>query len=307
VSLAAKRLRGVAHKTPILTSRQFDSLAGASVFFKCENFQRGGSFKFRGAFNAISAIPEIDRRRGVVAFSSGNHAQAIALAAKELGVTAVVVMPEDTPTAKLEATKTYGASVIQYNRFTDNRETIADQYVHQDGMTLIPPFNHWDVLSGQGTATLELIEEAGPLDYIFCCVGGGGLISGTALAAKRLLPHCIIIGIEPADGNDGQQSLKENRIISIDPPKTIADGARTQSLGSITFPLIRELVQHIFTVTDDELMAQMRFFAERMKIMVEPTGCLGAAGVVKHRDMLRNKRIGVIVSGGNFDLSLLVS
>ncbi len=204
VSLAAKRLRGVAHKTPILTSRQFDSLAGASVFFKCENFQRGGSFKFRGAFNAISAIPEIDRRRGVVAFSSGNHAQAIALAAKELGVTAVVVMPEDTPTAKLEATKTYGASVIQYNRFTDNRETIADQYVHQDGMTLIPPFNHWDVLSGQGTATLELIEEAGPLDYIFCCVGGGGLISGTALAAKRLLPHCIIIGIEPADGNDGQ-------------------------------------------------------------------------------------------------------
>jgi len=304
---AADRLRGIAHRTPTLTSRQFDSILGAQTFFKCENFQRGGSFKFRGAFNAIASIPKTDREKGVVAFSSGNHAQAIALAARELGIPATVIMPEDTPAAKLEGTRTYGANVIQYNRFTDDREAIARTYVSEGGMTLVPPFNHWDVLSGQGTATLELIDEVGALDYIFCCVGGGGLISGTALAANKLIPNCVVIGVEPEAGNDGQQSLRENRIVSIDPPKTIADGARTQALGTITFPIIRALVKNIVTVTDRELISSMRFFAERMKIVLEPTGCLAAAGALKHREMLQNKRVGVILSGGNVDMTLFSS
>ena len=298
---AVKALDGAAIKTPVLTSSQFDQLTGASVFFKCENFQRSGAFKFRGAYNAISSLDANQRKRGVIAYSSGNHAQAVALAAKILGVKAIIVMPNDAPAIKLSATRGYGAEIVEYDRATESREDIATTIAKEKGLELLPPFNHPAVIAGQGTAAVELIEEAGQLDYLFVCVGGGGLVSGSAVAARELSAGCKVIGVEPEAGNDAQQSLKTGGIIEIALPDTIADGAQTQAIGALTFPLMQKYVEEIITVTDAELCGQMRFFAERMKIVVEPTGCLAAAGVKSGKINLKGTRVGVIVSGGNVD------
>lgn len=303
VLAAAARLEGHAHRTPVLRSRTADALLGAEVFFKCENFQRMGAFKFRGAFNALSKFDAAQRRAGVIAFSSGNHAQAVALAARLLGMPAVILMPQDAPAAKLAATRGYGAEVVIYDRFTEDREALARRLAQERGMTLIPPYDHPDVLSGQGTAVKELIEEVGPLDHLFVCLGGGGLLSGSALAARALSPQCLVYGVEPEAGNDGQQSLREGRIVHIDTPRTIADGAQTQHLGEYTFGIIRREVADIFTVSDAQLVDAMRFFAERMKMVVEPTGCLAYAGALAQAGRLAGSRVGVVISGGNVDLA----
>jgi threonine dehydratase len=275
---------------------------GAEVFFKCENFQRMGAFKFRGAMNALSKFDARQRAAGVVAFSSGNHAQAIALSAKLLGIPATIIMPLDAPAAKVAATKGYGGNVVTYDRYTEDREEIGRNLADKHGMTLIPPYDHPDVIAGQGTAAKELIEEVGALDALFVCLGGGGLLSGSALAARELAPDCKIYGAEPEAGNDGQQSFRSGSIVHIETPKTIADGAQTQHLGQYTFPIIKRDVTDILTATDEQLVACMRFFAERMKIVVEPTGCLGFAAAREMKDQLKGKRVGVIVSGGNVDM-----
>jgi threonine dehydratase len=302
---AAERIAGAANHTPVLTSRTVNDAFGAEVFFKCENMQRMGAFKFRGAFNALSKFTPEQRRAGVVAFSSGNHAQAIALAAKLLGMPATIVMPHDAPAAKVAATKGYGGNVVVYDRYTEDREQIGRDLADRHGLTLIPPYDHPDVIAGQGTATRELFEETGPLDALFAPLGGGGLLAGTALSTRALAPQCKLYGVEPAAGNDGQQSFRSGAIVHIDTPKTIADGAQTQHLGHHTFAIIRRDVDDILTAQDDELVECMRFFAERMKIVVEPTGCLGFAAARNMRDALRGKRVGIIVSGGNIDLARL--
>ncbi|MCX7324307.1 MAG: threo-3-hydroxy-L-aspartate ammonia-lyase [Hyphomicrobiales bacterium] len=303
VERAAARLKGIAIRTPVMTSRTADAMTGASVFFKCENLQRMGAFKFRGAYNAIASLPDAMRRRGVIAFSSGNHAQGMALAGQLLGVPVTILMPKDAPVAKIEATRGYGAEVILFDRYSQDREALGRQVAAERGASLIPPFDHPDVIAGQGTAALELIEETGPLDLLLVCLGGGGLISGCALAAHALSPGIKVIGVEPEAGNDGQQSLRAGRIIRIDVPKTIADGAQTPALGQITFPLIQRDVADIVTVSDADLVAAMRFFAERMKLVVEPTGCLAAAAAFTARTPVKGLRVGVIISGGNTDLA----
>ncbi|MEO6852314.1 MAG: threo-3-hydroxy-L-aspartate ammonia-lyase [Rhodoferax sp.] len=302
VSAAAQRLVGHAHRTPVLRSRTADAELGAQLFFKCENLQRMGAFKFRGAFNALSKFDAQQRRAGVVAFSSGNHAQAIALSAQLLGMPATIVMPQDAPAAKIAATKGYGGKVVLYDRYTEDREQIGRTLAEQHGLTLIPPYDHPDVIAGQGTAAMELFEETGPLDALFVCLGGGGLLSGSALAARALSPQCKVYGVEPEAGNDGQQSFRSGSIVHIDTPKTIADGAQTQHLGNYTFPLIRRDVDDIHTVSDAELVAGMRFFAERMKLVIEPTGCLGFAAARKLRAQLQGQRVGILISGSNVDL-----
>lgn len=301
VAAAALRLQGVAHRTPVLTSRTVDSLTGARIFFKCENFQRVGAFKFRGAYNAISSLDEDQRAAGVGAFSSGNHAQAIALAARLLGVSATVVMPSDAPALKLAATRGYGATVVLYDQRTEDREAVAAALVAERGLTLIPPYDHPAVIAGQGTAAAELIDEVGPLDFLFTPVGGGGLLSGSAIAAAELSPSCITIGVEPEHGNDALQSLRAGSVVRIPLPDTIADGARTQYIGKLVFPILQAYVREIVTVSDDQLRVQMRFFAERMKMVVEPTGCLGAAAVIDRVVNVTGARVGVIVTGGNVD------
>ena len=302
---AAGRIAGVANRTPVLTSRTVDEAFGAQVFFKCENMQRMGAFKFRGAYNALMKFSPEQRRAGVVAFSSGNHAQAIALSAKLLGIPATIVMPQDAPAAKVAATRGYGGNVVMYDRYTEDREQIGRDLAQKHGLTLIPPYDHPDVIAGQGTAAKELFEEAGPLDAFFVCLGGGGLLSGSALATRALAPSCRLYGVEPEAGNDGQQSFRSGAIVHIDTPQTIADGAQTQHLGNLTFPIIRRDVDDILTATDDELVQCMRFFAERMKIVVEPTGCLGFAAARRMKDALRGKKVGILVSGGNIDLAKL--
>ena len=303
VIAAAARLEGHAHRTPVLRSRTADERWGAGFFFKCENFQRMGAFKFRGAFNALSRFDAAQRKGGVIAFSSGNHAQAIALSARLLSMPAVIVMPNDAPAAKVAATRGYGAEVVMYDRFAEDREALTRRLAVERGMTMIPPYDHPDVLAGQGTAVKELIEEAGPLDQLFVCLGGGGLLSGSALSARALAPGCKIYGVEPEAGNDGQQSLRAGKIVHIATPKTIADGAQTQHLGEYTFGIIRRDVDDIFTVTDAQLVEAMRFFAERMKIVVEPTGCLAFAGAIAAGKAIAGQRVGIVVSGGNVDLS----
>ncbi len=300
VTAAARRLEGHAHRTPVLTSRTVDEDLGASVFFKCENFQRMGAFKFRGAFNALSCFDARQRQAGVVAFSSGNHAQAIALAARLLGMPATIVMPYDAPAAKVAATQSYGGKLVFYDRYSEDREAIGARLAEEHGMTLVPPYDHAHVIAGQGTAAKELFDEVGPLDALFVCLGGGGLLSGSALAAKALSPTTRVYGVEPEAGNDGQQSFRSGRIVHIDTPQTIADGAQTQHLGKLTFEIIRRDVDDILTASDAELIDCMRFFATRMKIVVEPTGCLGFAAA--RRQALRGQRVGVIVSGGNVDM-----
>ena len=311
VIAAAARIDGHAHRTPVLTSRTADAETGAQVFFKCENLQRMGAFKFRGAFNALSRFDAAQRRAGVVAFSSGNHAQAIALSATLLGMPSTIVMPDDAPAAKVEATQGYGGTVIRYDRYREDREAIGRRLAEQHGMTLIPPYDHADVIAGQGTAAKELLEATGPLDALFVCLGGGGLLSGSALAARALAPGCKVYGVEPEAGNDGQQSFRSGRIVHIDTPKTIADGAQTQHLGQLTFEIIRRDVDDVLTASDAELVECMRFFAARMKMVVEPTGCLGFAAARAMKKELAGRRVGVIVSGGNVDLkayaALLVS
>ena len=301
---AAQAIEGVARRTPVLTSRQANERVGAEVFFKCENFQRAGAFKFRGAYNALSRFSAEQRRGGAIAFSSGNHAQAVALAARLLGLPAVIVMPKDAPPAKLAATRGYGAEVILYDRASEDREAIARSLLSTRGGTLVAPFDNADVIAGQGTVAKELLEETGPLDYLFVCVGGGGLIAGCALAAAQLAPACKVYGVEPEAGNDAQQSLRSGTIVRIAVPQTIADGAQTPAVGALTFPIMQRLVSDIVTVSDEQLRAQMRFFATRMKIIVEPTGCLAAAAVMNEAVPVRGKRVGVVVSGGNVELSM---
>ena len=302
VVVAAKRLRGHAHRTPVLSSSTANRDVNAQIFFKCENLQRMGAFKFRGAFNALSNLSDEQRRAGVVAFSSGNHAQAVALAGRLLGIETTIVMPEDAPHSKMEATRGYGATVITYDRYTQDREEITRKLADEKGAVVIPPYDHPDVIAGQGTAAKELLEKVGPLDVIITPLGGGGLLSGTALAARALAPNIQLFGVEPEAGNDGQQSFRSGSIVHIDTPKTIADGAQTQHLGQYTYNIIKRDVNDIFTATDDELVDCMRFFAERMKLIVEPTGCLGLAAVRKMKDQLKGLRIGVIISGGNIDI-----
>jgi threonine dehydratase len=288
-----------------MTSRTVDEAMGASVFFKCENFQRMGAFKFRGAFNALAKLDAAARTRGVVAFSSGNHAQAVALAARILGIDATIVMPDDAPASKLEATRSYGGRIVTCDRYRENREEIAQRLADERGAVVVPPYDHPDIIAGQGTAAAELIGQAGPLDSLFVCLGGGGLLSGSALAAKALSPRCAVYGVEPEAGNDGQQSFRQGSIVRIAVPNTIADGAQTQSLGRLTFEIIRRDVTDILTASDEELIDCMRFFATRMKIVTEPTGCLAFAGARAFGKRLAGSRVGVIVSGGNIDAERL--
>lgn len=302
---ASMRLEGVANVTPVLTSRTLDNDIGAQVFFKCENYQRTGSFKFRGAYNSLAKFTDAQRQGGVVAFSSGNHAQGIALAASLLKIPAIIVMPTDAPAAKVAATKGYGAEVIFYDRYTQDREAIGQALAAERGMTLIPSYDHPDVLAGQGTAAKELFDSVGPLDALFVGLGGGGMLSGTTLSTRALSPDCTLIGVEPQAGNDGQQSFNSGVIVHIDTPDTLADGAQTQHLGQYTFPIILNGVNRIVTVTDEELVWAMKFFAERMKMVVEPTGCLGLAAVRKYKAELQGQRVGVMITGGNIDIEKL--
>lgn len=302
VVAAARRIEGHAHRTPVMRSRTIDDELGAQVFFKCENLQRMGAFKFRGAFNALSRLEPAQRSAGVVAFSSGNHAQAIALSASLLDIPAAIVMPQDAPASKIAATKGYGGKVLTYDRYTEDREAIGRRLAEEQGLTLIPPYDHPDVIAGQGTAAKELFEEVGPLDALFVCLGGGGLLSGTALATRALAPACRLFGVEPEAGNDAQQSFRSGKIVHIDTPQTIADGAQTQHLGAYTFEIIRRDVDDILTATDGELVECMRFFAARMKLVVEPTGCLGLAAARRMKPQLQGMRVGIVVSGGNVDL-----
>jgi threonine dehydratase len=304
---AAARISGHAHRTPVVTSRTIDAEFDAEVFFKCENFQRTGSFKFRGAFNALSRFTEEQRRLGVVAFSSGNHAQAIALAARLLGVPATIVMPLDAPAGKVAATRGYGGKVILYDRYRENRENIGRDLASRHGLTLIPPYDHPDVIAGQGTAARELFEEVSSLEACFVPLGGGGLLAGAALAAQALAPACKLYGVEPQAGNDGQQSFRSGAIVHIDTPRTIADGAQTQHLGETTFPIIRSHVEDVLTVPDAELVHCMQFFASRLKMLTEPTGCLGFAAARGIKQQLRGRRVGILVSGGNVDVERFCS
>ena len=302
IAAAHERIKLQAKRTPVLTSSTVDAHVGAKVFFKCENFQRMGAFKFRGAFNALSQLSPEQRKRGVIAFSSGNHAQAVALSGKILGVKAVIVMPHDAPKVKLEATRGYGAEVVQYTRH-EEREQLARQLAAERGLTLVPPFDHPHIVAGQGTSAKELFEDAGALDVLVVPCGGGGLLSGCAVAAKHLSPKCKVIGVEPAAGDDATQSFKQKRLVTIPVPDTIADGARTPSLGEVTFPLVMRYVDDMLTVSDDELKRAMFYLWERMKIVVEPTGALAFAALFHRKYPGKNQKIGVVLSGGNVDLS----
>src|SRR5580658_2187427 len=301
VVAAAGRLRGVAHRTPAITSATLDERLGARAYLKAENLQRMGAFKFRGAYNRLAQLDAGARARGVVAFSSGNHAQGVALAAKLLGIPAAIVMPTDAPAAKLAATRGYGAEVVLYDRFTMNRAEIAQALADERGATLVPPFDDPAIIAGQGTAALELIEDVGPLDVLLVCTGGGGLLSGCALAATKLSPGIAVYGVEPEAGDDWVQSLARNERVTIPVPDTIADGMQTQSPGELTFPIVQALCAGVVTVTDDELRAAMRFAFERLKLIIEPSGAAGLAAALNGRVELRGKRVGITISGGNVD------
>ncbi len=302
VQAAARRLQGHAHRTPVLRSATLEQRLGAQVFFKCENFQRMGAFKFRGAFNALSRLNPEQRRAGVVAYSSGNHAQAVALSAQILGLSATIVMPHDASPAKLAATQGYGATVVGYDRYNEDAMSIARDLADREGRTFIPPFDHADVLCGQGTAALELFEDVGELDVLLVCLGGGGLLSGCALSARALSPQCQVYGVEPEAGNDVQQSFRQGVRVRIPTPRTIADGAQSPMVGELTFEIIRRQVDDILTVTDEQLVEAMRFYAERMKMVVEPTGCLTLAAACHAGLDLQGRRVGIVISGGNVDL-----
>jgi threonine dehydratase len=305
VQAAAERIRGIAHRTPVLTSRFFDAAVGASVFFKCENFQRGGAFKIRGAANFVYSIPKDEASRGVVGFSSGNHAQAVAIAAASVGIPATLVMPADAPKSKIEATRGYGARIVTYDRMTESREAIAQRVADETGARLTPPFDHPWIVAGQGTAALELLGEIADLDALVIPVGGGGLIAGCAIAAKALRPSIRIFGVEPEDGNDTCLSLRAGSRIEIPMPRTIADGLRVTKPGAITFPIVQKLVDDIILVNDGEIRASMKHLLTRMKIVVEPSGAVPAAALYHGKLPKGLKRIGAILSGGNVDLEFL--
>ncbi|MFP4228328.1 MAG: threo-3-hydroxy-L-aspartate ammonia-lyase [Salinivenus sp.] len=302
VAAAARRLDGVAHRTPVMTSRTVDDRTGATVFFKCENFQRTGAFKIRGGFNAVAQLSDDEKARGVITYSSGNHAQAIALAGRTLGVDATIVMPENAPQVKLDATRGYGAEIVTYDPATTARETLGQQIAEERGLTLIPPYDHPDVVAGQGTVGDELFEQVDGLDRLLVCCGGGGLLSGCALSARHHAPDCTVVGVEPAAGDDATRSFHSGTLQTVENPDTIADGARTPYLGDVTFPLVLEYVDDMVTVTDDALVRAMHLLWERMKIVVEPTGALGAAALLDGVVSAPDERVGVVISGGNVDL-----
>ncbi|AKN70447.1 pyridoxal-5'-phosphate-dependent protein [Streptomyces sp. PBH53] len=304
---AAARLRGIAHRTPVLTSRTLDSLVGAEVFIKAENVQRMGAFKFRGAYNAIAQLPPEQRAKGIAAYSSGNHAQATALAARELGTTAVILMPEDAPRSKREATAGYGAEVVTYDRYTQDRAALAQALAEDRGLTLIPPYDHPHVIAGQGTAALELLEETGPLDALLVPVGGGGLIAGSATAATALHPGIRVIGVEPEAGDDTKRSLEAGTRVTVPVPRTIADGQALATPGEITFPINQRLVDSIALVSDDEIRTAMRFAFERLKTVLEPSGATPLAALLAGRVENPPRRIGVIASGGNIDVDRFIA
>ena len=299
---AHQRIAGVVHRTSVLTSRTADDAVQARLFFKCENFQRAGAFKLRGAYNALVQLSPEQKTAGVVAYSSGNHAQAVALAAKLLGIKSVIVMPSDAPAAKMAATRDYGAEIVLYDRYLEDREALASQLAEKRSLTLVPPFDHPHVMAGQGTTAKELFEDTDGLNVVLVPLGGGGLLSGCAVAARAINPKCAVIGVEPEAGNDGERSFKTGAIVHINVPATIADGAQTQHLGRHTFPVIRELVDDVITVSDADLIETMRFFVSRMKLVVEPTGCLGAAPAIQRRIDVTGKNVGVVISGGNIDM-----
>ena len=298
---ARARLAGVAHRTPVMTSRTLDRLTGARVFLKCENLQRMGAFKFRGAWNMISRLPDEVRRRGVVAFSSGNHAQAVALVARLHGIPATIVMPSTAPAPKVEATRGYGAELVFYDQMGEARDALAERLARERGATLVPPFDHPDIVAGQGTAAAELFEDAGTLDGLLVPVGGGGLISGSAVAARHYAPECRVIGVEPQAGNDGGDSFRGGTLVRREAGATIADGARTPSLGVLTFEIIRRHVAEMTSVPDVDLVRAMRLVWERTKLVVEPTGALGLAALMSGAVEPPGERVGVIISGGNVD------
>jgi threonine dehydratase len=301
---AAERLRGQAHRTPVITSRTLDERVGAQVFLKCENLQRMGAFKFRGAYNAMSRLSDAERARGVITYSSGNHAQAIALSGRLLGVRTVVVMPDNAPASKRAATEAYGAQVIPYKPSEEDRKVVVESLAAEHSYTIIPPYDHPHVIAGQGTAALELIEEAGPLDYLLVCCGGGGLLSGCAIAASGAAPGCQVIGVEPEVANDAYLSFKTKTLHTIHNPPTIADGTRTPSLGDLTFPLVLEYVADFVTVSEDQIKAAVRFAFERLKLVIEPSGALGLSAALSHA-LPFSGRVGVIVSGGNVDAATM--
>ncbi|HEY8312940.1 MAG TPA: threo-3-hydroxy-L-aspartate ammonia-lyase [Candidatus Baltobacteraceae bacterium] len=301
VADAAERLAGIAHRTPVLTSKTLDARTGAQAFLKCENFQRMGAFKFRGAYNCISHLDAAQRARGVVAFSSGNHAQGVALASSLLGVPATIVMPQDAPQTKVAATREYGAQIVFYDRASEDRAVIARRICEERGATLVPPFDDPYVIAGQGTAALELLEDVADLDVVIACVGGGGLLAGTALAANAVDPSIAVYGVEPEAGDDFARSLAAGHRVSIAVPDTIADGMQTTAPGELTFPIVQRYARDIVTVSDDELRAAMRFAFERMKIVIEPSGAAGLAAIMFGKVDVRGKRVAAIISGGNVD------
>lgn len=307
VQSAAARLKGVAHRTPVLTSRTLDTLLGMQVFMKAENLQRMGAFKFRGGYNSVNVLSDAERDRGVVAFSSGNHAQAVALAAQLHGCRATIVMPHDAPALKLAATRGYGAEVVLYDRYKEDRAAIAKALVDERGAALIPPYDHLPVMAGQGTTALELIEEVGALDALVVCAGGGGLLSGCAVAARHLLPNIAVYGAEPERGNDMQQSLRRGEIVSIDVPRTICDGQQTQAVGLQPFEVIRAMVKDVLAVPDPVVLEAMRFVFERMKVVLEPSGACALAALMHHREQFRGRRVGVTLSGGNIGIERFVA
>jgi threonine dehydratase len=307
IEAAAARLKGVAHRTPVVTSRTLDALLGMQVLMKAENLQRMGAFKFRGGYNSVNVLSDDERSRGVVAFSSGNHAQAVALAARLHGCAATIVMPQDAPALKLAATRGYGAEVIVYDRYKEDRAEIAERLTKERGASLIPPYDHLPVMAGQGTAALELIEDAGPLDALIVCAGGGGFLSGCAVAAKHLLPGIEVFGAEPERGNDMQQSLRSGKIVHIDVPRTICDGQQTQSPGKHPFEVIQALVTDVLTVPDPVVVEAMRFVFERMKLVLEPSGACALAALMHHRERFRGRRVGVTLSGGNIGIDRFVA
>ena len=307
IEAAAARLKGVAHRTPVLTSSALDGLLGARVFMKAENLQRMGAFKFRGAYNALNVLTDAQRARGVVAYSSGNHAQAVALAARMHGCTATIVMPEDAPALKLAATRGYGAEVVTYDRYQQDRAAIASAIVAQRDAVLIPPYDHLPVMAGQGTTALELIEDTGPLDALIVCASGGGLLAGCAVAAKQLSPGIRVYGSEPQRGDDMQQSLRSGSIVTIDVPRTICDGQQTQSVGKLPFEVIRAMVTDILTVPDPVVVEAMRFVFERMKLVLEPSGANALAALMHRRDHFKGQRVGITLSGGNIGIERFVA
>jgi threonine dehydratase len=303
VESAATQIAGVAHRTPVATSRTVNERTGAQLFFKCENLQRAGAFKFRGAYNALSRLSTDERRRGVVTFSSGNHAQAVALAGQVLDVPRVIVMPSDAPAVKRIATEGYGGEVVLYDRDREDREAIGQRLSRERGLTLVPPYDHPHVIAGQGTAARELFEDVGALDFLFVPCGGGGLLSGSAIAARAMAPACKVIGVEPAAGDDATRSFRTKQLQTVHNPKTVADGARTPSLGTLTFPLVLQYAADMTTVDDPTLLRTMLYLWERLKLVVEPTGALGAAAAIEGTTPIRGARVGVVLSGGNVDLS----